>query len=116
MLALLPEGCSILPWLVPLGWCQSGCHSSSLMRYRRRLLSSHHVMASPRSSRGHPRWPGAIRDPRPPSALATAGGGPGVFGFLWRVALLSPSHHAWGGGRGRLLSGKGGCFSGTATL
>lgn len=70
-----------MPQLIPVHRC-------------RRLLSSHHVMASPRSSpgRGRPRWPGAIRDPGLPSALASAGGGPGGFRFLRRAVLpaLSP--------------------------
>lgn len=42
---------------------------------RCRLPPSPHVMVSPRW--GHPRWPGVIRAPGPPSALGTAGGGPG---------------------------------------
>ena len=99
-------GAGAVPQLVPV------CH-------RPRLLSSHHVMASPRSSpgRGRPRWSGVIRDPGPPSALASTGGGPSGFRFLWHAALPSLSPHAQGGGHGQLLLGKGGHLSsGTVTL
>lgn len=85
LLALLPEGCvgseqeqhRALLCATVLAWC----HSSSPCHL---LLSSHHVVASPRSSpgRGRPRWPGLIRDPGPTSSLAALGGGPGEFWLL----------------------------------
>jgi len=86
-----------------------------LVPARRRSLSSRCAVASSRSS---PRWPGVIRDPGLPSAVATTGGGPrGGFRFLRHVALPAPSPDVWGGGHGLLLPRKGGCFSsGTVTL
>lgn len=67
-----------------------------LVCHDRHLLPSHHVTASPRSSAvpGCPRWPGAIRDPGLPSALASAGGGPRSFGSsgMWLSQLWLPVH------------------------
>lgn len=64
---------------------------------RCRLPPSPHVMVSPRW--GHPRWPGVIRAPGPPSALGTAGGGPGGFRFP-ALGMSLPS-----GDKGRSVRG-----------
>lgn len=70
----------LVPTLVPV------CH--------RHLLPSRHVTASPRISPvpSCPRWPGAIRDPGPPSVLASTGGGPRSFGSssMWLSQLWLP--------------------------
>lgn len=76
----LPEGCvgweqeqhPALLCATVLEWCHnsSPCHC---------LLSSRRVVASPRSRRGRPRWPGVIRHPGPTSFLAVLGGGPAEF-------------------------------------